>query len=276
MHIHNRVCISTNGREREQLTVNKSIMDDVAKHAQQDWIKESGSGPTMYFSNQYVKPYRSTVMLHEWLKRRNVFAGRNRIADVACGMGAPTAYFASKEPQCEFTGLDFNPLLVKEAQERSRQVPNARFEEGNIYQLQSKYYGKFDGILSLQTLSWLDGYEEPVRQMAAIDPRWIAITSLFFDGPVDARISIQDYSKPMDDKPFKDAFYNTYSLPRFKEFMRRLGYHAFDCSPFEIDCDLERIRGAGMDTYTRRLEGGVRLQISGPLLMNWYFILASK
>ena len=31
-----------------------------------------------------------------------------------------------------------------------------------------------------------------------------------------------------------------------------------------------------MQTYTETLQNGKRLQISGPLLMNWYFIYAEK
>lgn len=112
--------------------------------------------------------------------------------------------------------------------------------------------------------------------MAKINPRWTAISSLFYDGPVNAAIQIQDYSKPTGGKPYKDAFYNVYSLPLIREFLKALGYAHFDYVPFEIDCDLAQPPDRGMATYTEKLASGKRLQLSGPLLMNWHFVLAAR
>lgn len=209
---------------------------DRATPAEEDWLKESKAGPTAYFLSQYEKPYRSTVALHRWLKSMGVFTSAARIVDVGCGMGAPLGYFAAQEPQCEFCGLDFNPTLIAEGSQRLQKLPNVRLEEADIRQL-SRYGDRFDGVLSMQTLSWLEDYSEPLAQMAAMRPRWMALTSLFYDGPVNTRIQVQDYSKPVEGKPYKDAFYNVYSLPLFKQRLQALGFPDIVVQPFEIDCD---------------------------------------
>lgn len=242
--------------------------------AQQDWLSESQEKPTDYFVRQFERPYRSTIAFHRWLKAKGLFSGR--IADLACGMGAPLAYIASQEPHCQLVGIDFNPLLVKAGNEKLSGLSNVRLELGDIYNLSPEYVNQFDGLLSLQTLSWLESYEKPLEQMAKINPKWMAISSLFYDGPVNATIQIQDYSKPTGGKRYKDAFYNVYSLPLLRDFLRGLGYLHFDFVPFEIDCDLEQPQDKGMATYTEKLENGKRLQLSGPLLMNWYFVFCAR
>jgi hypothetical protein len=54
------------------------------------------------------------------------------------------------------------------------------------------------------------------------------------------------------------------------------GYEDFVFQPFNIDIDLPKPAHDGMGTYTEQLENGQRIQISGPVFMSWYFILARK
>ena len=59
-------------------------------------------------------------------------------------------------------------------------VNNLNFKVGDMYQLEKE---DFDGVISLQTLSWLPDYEKPLEEISQkINPRWIAITSLFYPG----------------------------------------------------------------------------------------------
>ena len=111
--------------------------------------------------------------------------------------------------------------------------------------------------------------------MLQLDPTWIGITSLFFDGDVSCRIEVQDDATPTSEMPYRSSFYNVYAIPQIKQLLEHRGYH-FACTPFEIDIDLPKPASNGMGTYTVRLEDGKRLQISGPLLMNWYFVLGRK
>jgi len=247
-----------------------------SESAHEDWLKESKSGPTKYHTAQYAKPYRSTVAFHNWLKDKDLFRTGAKIADIPSGMGAPLSYFATMEPQCDFTGLDFDPVLVRESADHFAGISNACIEQGDMYDLSQYACRSFDGVMSLATLSWEgNGFQPLLESFVKINPGWIAVSSLFYDGPVNATIHIQDYSKPVEGKPYKDAFYNCYSLSLVEQFLVDLGY-SLESIPFEIDCDLEPPADKGMATFTEMLKDGRRIQISGPLLMNWHFLLARR
>src|SRR5262249_47560280 len=101
-------------------------------------------------------------------------------------------------------------------------------------------------------------------------------SSLFYDGPISCSIEVQDYTQPLRTQPYKQAFYNIYSIPLVKEALVELGYSQFGFQKFELDVDLNQPENRGMGTYTERLASGARLQISGPLLMSWYFIFSKR
>lgn len=53
------------------------------------------------------------------------------------------------------------------------------------------------------------------------------------------------------------------------------GYRNIHVKKFEIEIHLPRIKDGEIGTYTEKIKDGRRLQISGPQLMNWYFLYAS-
>ena len=65
-------------------------------------------------------------------------------------------------------------------------------------------------------------------------------------------------------------------MVKIKELFNGLGYKKFDYRPFNIDIDIKKPEKAGLGTYTERLENGKRIQISGGLMLPWYFIVAYK
>jgi hypothetical protein len=110
--------------------------------------------------------------------------------------------------------------------------------------------------------------------MVKLAPQWIALTSLFYDGPVSCTIEVTEYDDGLE--PHRAGFYNVYSLPVVIEYMQSNGYPDLVSTPFEIDMDLPKPKKRLMTTYTEKLEDGHRLQVSGPLLMPWYFIAARR
>jgi hypothetical protein len=142
--------------------------------------------------------------------------------------------------------------------------------------MEQSHFGRYDGVVSFQTLSWLPEYKMPIEKMIELRPKWIAMTSLFFDGDVNCTIIVHDYTTPLGGKPYRESYYNTYSIRLVRELFAKLGYSDFKFMPFEIDIDLPKSETRGMGTYTEILQNGRRIQISGPLLMNWYFILARQ
>ncbi len=140
----------------------------------------------------------------------------------------------------------------------------------------TKWREKFDGIISFQTLSWLPEYQEPLRNLSLLNPKWIAISSLFYEGDIEYTIKLKDYYRASNDKEYEEAYYNIYSLIRVREYLKKLGYYKFEYMLFEIDIDLPKTESMDIGTYTIKTEDGRRLQISAALMMPWYFIVASK
>lgn len=230
-----------------------------------------------YHLRQFDKVYRSTEMMVQWLEDSGAGYFKTGepqyICDMACGCGANLAYLASKYPETRFLGIELEEKLVLEGNKRLS-FSNAQIIQGDWFQLDRSLTNKFNGIISFQTLSWLPGYKEPLRCLADLNPEWIAISSLFYEGDVDYFIEVNDYTENESD--YKELRYNIYSLVRIKKCFESLGYKKFEYIPYDIDIDIEPVNKMGRGTYTRKMADGKRIQISGGMMMPWYFIVASK
>lgn len=229
-----------------------------------------------YHNRQFERPYESTISICNWLAEKDVFESDARICDLGCGQGASLFYMASRYTDCNFTGVDLDKEAISNGIElmESRQIKNCHLIQGDLHNIGSRFDPEaFTGVLSLQTLSWLPHYRLAIDAMISLSPQWIAASSLFFDGPVETQTMVRVTEESGTET---ELFYNTYSLPKFRSYLAALGYRDFDCLPFEIRIDLPRPDSPKMQTYTEATVGGHRLQISGPLLMNWYFIFARR
>lgn len=244
------------------------------------WLESTKTRHLEYYTRQIEKPYRSTISFCQWLETLGLLS-KNRediIADIGAGAGGNIYYMARKYKKSTFVGIDINPTLVEIGNKYFKESGqcNCKLLEGDLYALDKCHIGKYDGIVSYQTLSWLPDYKLAIKKMVELKTGWIAITSLFYDGDVNCKIIVQDYTIPLAGKPYQEAFYNIYCLRLVQELLAKYGYSKFSYKPFEIDIDLPKPKTTGMGTYTKKLANGKRLQISGPLLMSWYFILAKK
>ncbi|MEK7857819.1 MAG: class I SAM-dependent methyltransferase [Elusimicrobiota bacterium] len=249
------------------------------KQRKTEWLKVTKKDFEGYYRKQFDAPYRSTVAFCAWLETLGLLGPRSasRVADVGAGLGGNIHYMAKRYPRSTFTGLELNAELVKLGNGCFAEagLKNAVLERHDLYKMRAKS-PRFDGLVSYQTLSWLPDHNAALRRMMGLGPSWIALTSLFYDGPVDCRIQTRDYTAGKTAGVCKDAYYNVYSQPQVQDLLRAGGYSRFMSAPFEIDIDLPRPADRGMGTYTERLRDGRRLQISGPVLMSWRFIAAVK
>lgn len=240
-----------------------------------EWIEKNNSE---YHEKQFKEPYRSTIAFCDWLEAAGYIQkdSQLKILDLGSGQGANTYYMAKRYPECTFVGLDINPDIIAKGNRylQNLDVKNCSLEVGDIYNLNSKFISEFDGIVSYQTLSWLPDFKEPIESIIKLNSQWIALTSLFYDGQVSSKIEVKEYNDDLDES--LDIFYNIYSLPVVKKFLSNKGYSGFQYVPFEIDIDLPKPIQTKMGTYTEKLENGKRIQISGPLLMQWHFIGCRK
>src|SRR6266404_689149 len=191
------------------------------------------------------------------------------------GLALESYHLAAAHPHAEFVGIDVSPKLIGIAKtlSESGQSPNLTFAIDDWFDLQ--HYPAVDGVVSLQTLSWLPEFEAPLQQIfEKVAPAWIALSSLFYHGDISCRIVVDEHAAG------RQFYYNVYAIPAVSRFAETFGYRVAEARPFEIDIDLPRPADPdAMGTYTvRTAEPGVpdRLQISGPLLMNWHFVMLEK
>ena len=233
-----------------------------------------------YNIKQIKHIYRSTEVFVNWLQTHEFIKKKKnlKVLDMACGTGANTMYMANKFDNCDFTGIDINKEFVDYGNNiiKERELCNCRLYKGDWLDLESKWIGAFDGVISFQSLFMFCDYREALLKLAELQPEWIALSSLFYEGDIEYTNKFRDYDRPSDGNDYTDMYYNIHSMPRFKEYMKELGYSKFDFIPFEIDIDIPRKDNLDIGTYTVKTVEGRRIQISAALMMPWYFIIACK
>lgn len=196
---------------------------------------------------------------------------RLKILDACCGIGHILYFLSEISPESTFLGVDQTPYLIGEARKLCRNKKNVFFEVGDVLDLPSKCPKAFDITINWKTLSWLPYYESLMKALVAVTKKHIFVSSLFYDGDIDFIVKVREFKKEAGKDGF-NAFYNVYSLPRFKEFAYGLGAKNIEAHDFEIGIDIPKPPPDQMGTYTVRLQSGKRLQISGAVVMSWKVI----
>jgi trans-aconitate methyltransferase len=222
-----------------------------------------------YHINQWKTPKVSTL---DFIGRiKHLVKPYSRVLDIGCGGGAATNTISQSYPLVNWLGVDNDAHLINLAKEYSlnSRLSNLDFAVGDIFGLADEEY---DGVISLQTISWLPDFKEPIKNIALRSrPKWIAITGLFYPGEITAQTTIHEHLRS------RSVNYNTYSLPRFSHYCESLGYKTTYAEPFEFPFDLSPPSDLNyMGTYTYLSMQGKRIQVSGPILMNWMTIILEK
>ena len=214
---------------------------------------------TLAFHLRQAEPYRSTVHFASFA--RPWLATSNHIIDLGCGAGQATGYLAEQFPQAEFLGIDVSPKLVELARQ---QAPTASFITGDMHSLMHR---SADGVISLATLSWMPGFEEPLHQITEkIHPKWMAFSALIYHGDISAQIVVDEPKRP------RKSYYNIYSAKQIQKFLMASGYYLKKAEPFVIDIDLPK---PADDDLMKSYTCGKAI-FSGPLYLPWAFMLFAR
>ena len=134
-----------------------------------------------------------------------------------------------------------------------------------------RYKLKYDGILSFQTLSYLDiWYTESLKNIKKKNFNFVAFSSLFYEGKVDYKIFVNDFSK----SEFTKGYYNIFSLNKIKNILKKNGYRKIFYKSFLIKKNLKRPIHEGMGSYSIKLKNGNNIIFSGGMYIPCGFILA--
>jgi ubiquinone/menaquinone biosynthesis C-methylase UbiE len=200
-----------------------------------------------YHRSQWDHPKESTIAFNGFIAQ-NLVTSRN-VLDLGAGAGAATAFLAKNNLTTVFTAFDYSHELVEIGKQIavSKKITNLNFAQGDWYNLKVNK-NSYDGCISLQTLSWLPDYEEPlVAIFKNLDPDWIGLTSLFYDGDITCRIEVEEHTRS------RKTFYNVYSIPAISRLCEQYNYTITKISPFVINKDIQKPKNPDlMSTYTKR------------------------
>lgn len=234
-----------------------------------------------YFANRRLDPYRSTTALDSFLAERGFFDAlrtRSLVADVACGTGSETAYLATKYPHLQFIGIDLEHDFVEAARSRHSDLPNLRFEQGDLYTLNAtRHWKDVQAVWFSQTLSWLPWWRTELMSLLGPKVDRIGLSTLAWDGPIESEVI--HYLGSRESPDTKRVNYNVYSIPMLRRFMTTRGFDVQHIEEFAIDIDLGMPSGdeaGGLGSYTVESTGGRRLTFSSWQYLPWHFLMFAR
>lgn len=226
---------------------------------------------------QIDEPYHSTIAFEDFVRTRGGFRSGGSVLDVGTGIGANLFYFRRKNPGSTFVGFDYNPDKIATGQWVRDHFggEGIALQTADIWNLPPEWTGAFDGVTVIHTLCVFKQIEPVLDRLLALQPRWLAINSLFYEGPLDVLIHIRSHEHPhiADDNP--DGDFNIFSLTRLGDFLAARGYRMAS-EPFYPPQPLPRPAGGSRGTYTMATELSERTQFSGPVHLPWRFVFAER
>lgn len=229
-----------------------------------------------YHSRQWETCYESTKAFLDFLAAQGVVGGgrSSTVVDLCCGSGANLYWMKQRHPDVGLIGVDVIPDLIDFGRDKLAAADMAGIElkVGDVYDLDPVGLPSPDGIIALQTISWLPDEVGFVRSAAALEADWIALTGLMIEGSRSYRCLVSNEEQP-------DAgvnYYNTFSIDYLEGLFADAGYGDMVVEPFEIGIDLAKPEDPTSGTYTERTADGRRLQISGAILMTWGFLMVRR
>tara|TARA_R110000787_G_scaffold63679_3_gene143367 strand:+ start:103253 stop:103981 length:729 start_codon:yes stop_codon:yes gene_type:complete len=229
-----------------------------------------------YHARQWETCYESTRAFFDFLETHGAIADDKdqHIVDLCTGTGSNLYWLKQRFPKLRLSGVEIDPRLVEwgTAALAERNTSGVNLSVGDVYDLQTAALQPADGVISLQTLSFLPDEAGFIHAAAAVEAPWIALTGLIIEGSHSFRTLINNHAAPEKG----DNFYNTFALEYITQLLADEGYSNIIHSPFEIGIDLPKPADDGLGTYTEQTDDGRRLQISGAVLMSWQFVLARR
>ncbi len=231
-----------------------------------------------YHIKQYRNPYETTKQITSFLNKKINLKFKNFL-DLGSGSGANLFYLKKKFKIADSFGVDNQPTLIKLAKKmmKNKKIKNIRFYLGNIEKLNKSaniLKNKIDVVTILQVLSILDGYKKVINSAIKFNPKFIAVSSLFWDGYLDFKIRV-DFLKKNKGGIVTSRYYNIYSIYKYLEYMKSKGYKKNYVKKLKFMKNLKLKDKKIMGSYTSNLNGK-KVLITGPLIQSWYFIISKK
>lgn len=230
-----------------------------------------------YFEKQITDPYESTKEFFKFLNKYKPLKNK-KIIDLGCGNGANLIYLKKNYNSQQCWGFDQNSYLINTAKNytKHKNIKSLNFKRHDIEDLNFKKNKDFlpDGVISIQTLSVINGYEKAIKFAKNLKPNFICVNSLFWKGDIDFKIAAI-FLKKNNRNTLKISNYNIYSIKHYIKFLKKIGYKKVIIKKFKNKKKIYTKDKNLMGSYSVNLNGSTVTK-SGPIILDWYFILASK
>lgn len=214
---------------------------------------------------------RQMDRLEERLAKDLAGGRRLRILDACCARGRLMHFLNEFNGDQEYVGFDYLEELVEEANAHFKDVPNVTVVHADIYRLSERWGKEFDISILYKTLLNFPRYEDALEQLFAVTREKVYLTSIFYEGNADFDIRIHKYA--VYESATDYAHYNCYGIPRFTDFCRARGAREVLFHDLKLDFDLPKADNPDIvATHTERLANGERLELTGPVLMDWKLV----
>lgn len=234
---------------------------------------------------QYSRIYHSTLEFDKFIKKK--MNKSKLVLDAGCGIGGTLSYYVRKYKNLKFIGMDYrkkNLVICKKFYKKLNLMNQVKFKKVNILKkINDKDLSNPDGIISQKTFCTFNDSERALKNLLKLNPKWIAINSLFFDGNLDVFIHTRNrfkkkklYSKINNEDP--DGDLNIFALDVIKSFLRKYKkYKITKIKPFFPNKSISRIKGNRVrGTYTLKTEINKFTMFSGPIYLPWHFVMIEK
>jgi len=242
-----------------------------------------------YVRNDFFNPKISSIKFVEFLKKNKLINNKDKnglCLDLGSGPGSGTYYIAKHFPNVNFVGIDYNKKLIKWANDFFKKKAGSKFKLKNLKiefgdwnfpdQILKKINNnKIQTLISVHSLCTQKKFEDAAKKIIDLNPKIIVFNSLFYEGPLDVRIHINDRNSNLEEHN-PDADFNIHSLDAAKEFLKTKGYKKIIFEKFNIGEKISKPKNGKRGTYTINSDFGEYTQFSGPVYLPWYFVAAIK
>lgn len=224
---------------------------------------------------QLHNTYQSTISFYNFLKKNNIFNNPQlNLLDAGCGIGANIFYYSKKLPKAKFIGVDYLGERIRYAKKINKNK-NVEFFVDDILKNNRPIRKNIEVVTCVHTLCCFKKIDIPLKYMFRYKPDWIAINSLFYNGPLDVLVHIRDHDSTIKDTDVNSDF-NIFSITNLKKILKKTNYRLYKFKPFFPSKKITKPINGKRGSFTIKTEYSKRTTFSGPVHLPWYFILLKK
>jgi len=220
--------------------------------------------------------YQSTIDFENFLRKNKVLnlERKNQIVDVGTGIGSNLHYFSNIYKKSEFLGIDYQKASIYFAKKINKN-PQIKFEIGDM--LKKNVFNKknIDLVMTIHAICCFKDLDKPIKHICDFKPKWIAINSLFYDGPINVLIHMIDLKKKKIESDHPNSDFNIFSLQNLSKILKQNGYKITKIKKhYPKEKIVRKFKERG--SYTISTELDKNTIFSGPVHLPWHFVLAKR